>query len=184
MDKKSLIGLLLMGVLLIGYSIFTRPSKELLERQQRVRDSIVMVEAQKRLESEQARNKIDTISQDSAVLPTPEQLSQKRVNELGAFADASGGEEKFYYLENKKVRIKISSKGGRPYSAELKDYKTFDGKPVVLFDGETTHFSLQFFSQDSWCDPFANRHPRSIDCFRGVVWLFARDTLAPLRDPI
>lgn len=147
MDKKSLIGLLLMGVLLIGYSIFTKPSKEVIERNQRIRDSISLVDAQKRLEADQKKNLNDTLSQ-AAATPTPEELSQKRVNELGAFAEASNGEEKFFYLENKKIRIKFTSKGGRPYSAELKDYKTFDGKPLILFDGETTHFSLQFFSQN------------------------------------
>lgn len=147
MDKKSLIGLLLMGVLLVGYSLFTKPSQEVLEKNQRVRDSISLVEAQKRLEAEQKKNQNDTLS-PTAAAPTPEELSQKRVNELGAFADASSGEEKFFYLENKKIRVKFSSKGGRPYSAELKNYKTFDGNPVILFDGETTHFSLQFFSQN------------------------------------
>lgn len=147
MDKKSLIGLLLMGVLLVGYSIFTKPSKEVQERNQRERDSISLVEAQKRLEADQKRNQNDTLSQTAAA-PTPEELSQKRVNELGAFAEASNGDEKFYYLENKKIRIKFTSKGGRPYSAELKDYKTFEGKPLILFDGETTHFNLQFFSQN------------------------------------
>jgi YidC/Oxa1 family membrane protein insertase len=147
MDKKSLIGLLLMGVLLVGYSIFTKPSKEVIERNQRVRDSISLVEAQKRLVAEQIKSQTDTASQ-AAVASTPEELSRKRVNELGAFADASNGEEKFYYLENKKIRIKFTSKGGRPYSAELKDYKTFDGNPLILFDGESTHFNLQFFSQN------------------------------------
>ena len=146
MDKKSLIGLLLMGVLLIGYSIFTRPSKELLEKTRRFNDSIALVEAQKRIEAENLRRN-DTVSQVAAV-PTPGEDSLKRANELGAFADASIGEEKFFYLENKKIRLKFSTRGGRPYSVELKDYKTFDGQPVLLFDGETTHFSLQFFSRN------------------------------------
>jgi YidC/Oxa1 family membrane protein insertase len=147
MDKKSLIGLLLMGVLLIGYSIFTKPSQEETERNQRVRDSITLADAQRRFEAEQKRNLNDTLSQ-AAPAPTEEELNQQKVNELGTFAEASGGEEKFYYLENKKIRIKFSSKGGRPYSAEMKDYKTFEGKPVILFDGETTHFNLQFFTQN------------------------------------
>jgi len=151
MDKKSLIGLLLMGALLIGYSIFTKPSKEVIEKAQREaqreRDSVSLVEARKRVEAEKVINQNDTLSQAAAV-PTAQQDSLSKINEFGAFAQASTGEEKFFYLENKKIRIKISSKGGRPYSAELKDYKTWDHKPLILFDGETTHFSLQFFSQN------------------------------------
>jgi YidC/Oxa1 family membrane protein insertase len=147
MDKKSLIGLLLMGVLLVAYGIFSQPSKEEQARAQRVRDSISLVELQNRLVAEQLRNQADTISA-KATVPTPEELNQKKVNELGSFAEASTGEEKFFYLENKKIRVKFSTRGGRPYSAEMKDYKTFEGKPVVLFDGESTHFNLQFFSQN------------------------------------
>ncbi len=136
-----------MGALLVGYFFFTQPSQEELERNQRVRDSITVVEAQKRLEANQQRSQTDSIAQVAAI-PTPAQDSLNRINELGAFAEASNGEEKFFFLENKKIRIKFTSKGGRPYSAEMKDYKTYDGKPVILFDGETTHFNLQFFSQN------------------------------------
>ncbi|MCX6227537.1 MAG: membrane protein insertase YidC [Bacteroidia bacterium] len=147
MDKKSLIGLLLIGVLLVAIPILNKPSKEVQERNQRINDSIILVEAQRRLEAEQKRRLNDTIAQNT-VTPTPEELNQKKVNELGVFAEASSGEEKFFYLENKKIRIKFSSKGGRPYSAELKDYKTFDGNPLILFDGDSTHFNLQFFTQN------------------------------------
>lgn len=147
MDKKSLIGLVLMGVLLVAYSIFTGPSKEEKERMIRYNDSIARVERQRAIEYQQKKEVADTTAQITATA-TPEQINQQKVNQLGAFADASTGEEKFFFLENKKVRVKFTTKGGRPYSAELKDYKTFDGKPVYLFDGETTHFSLQFFTQN------------------------------------
>ncbi len=149
MDKKSLIGLLLMGVLLIGYSIFTRPSKELLERNQRMNDSIMLVEAQKRIEAERIRTQSDTVAltapEESA---NPEVVAKKKIDEFGAFAEATAGEEQFFYLENKKVKLKFSTKGGRIYSVELKDYKTYDGQPLILFDGESTQFSLQFFTQN------------------------------------
>ena len=131
---------------MVGFALLNQTPKEEKARIQRVNDSIYLVEAQKRLEAEQKRNQHDTLQVAATV--TPGQDSLKRVNELGAFADASNGEEKFFYLENKKIRVKLSTKGGRPYSAELKDYKTSDGKPLILFDGETTHFSLQFFSQN------------------------------------
>jgi len=148
MDKKSLIGLLLMGVLLIAYSIFTKPSKEDIARNQRVRDSIALVEAQKSFEAEKSKVQQDTTQVLSPAVPSEQQDSLNRISEFGAFSTASVGEEAFYILENKKIRVKFSTKGGRPYSAELINYKTYDGKPLILFDGETTHFNLQFFSQN------------------------------------
>jgi YidC/Oxa1 family membrane protein insertase len=147
MDKKSLIGLLLMGVLLIGYSIITKPSKEEIEQLNRERDSIARVEIQNQIEAQRLRAVQDTLALQPAA-PTEEEIQQQRVNELGNFAEAANGQEEFLYLENQKVRLKISTKGGRPYSAELKEYETFDKKPLILFDGETSRFNLNFFAQN------------------------------------
>ena len=73
MDRKSLIGLLLMGVLLVAYGIFSQPSKEERARQARINDSIYL--AQEKLRQEEAR----AISlKDSAALAnpaTPEEIS-------------------------------------------------------------------------------------------------------------
>lgn len=43
MDKRTIIGLVLIGAILIGYSIINRPSKEELAEQKRINDSIVQV---------------------------------------------------------------------------------------------------------------------------------------------
>ena len=59
---------------------------------------------------------------------------------------AATGENEFITLENNKVELKISLKGGRVYSARLKDYKTFDSNPLILFSGDSTVFGFNFFT--------------------------------------
>jgi YidC/Oxa1 family membrane protein insertase len=54
------------------------------------------------------------------------------------------GSEKLITLENDSVRIKLSTHGGRVYSVELKNYKTFDKKPLILFDGDKNSFGFSF----------------------------------------
>ena len=44
MDKNTITGLVLIAILLVGFSIFSRPSKEQLEAQQRYYDSIALVQ--------------------------------------------------------------------------------------------------------------------------------------------
>src|SRR6202012_5353905 len=66
---------------------------------------------------------------DSAILKQP-------------FGAATIGTEKFITLENKELRVKLSTHGGRVYSVELKNYKTFDKKPLILFDGDRNQFGL------------------------------------------
>jgi YidC/Oxa1 family membrane protein insertase len=70
-------------------------------------------------------------------------------NQYGVFAQAASGENEFITLENNKVELKISLKGGRVYSAQLKDYKTFDALPLILFSGDSTVFGFNFFTADN-----------------------------------
>ena len=71
------------------------------------------------------------------------------INQYGAFAQSAIGENEFITLENNKVELKISFKGGRVYSARLKDYKTFDAQPLILFSGDSTVFGFNFFTSDN-----------------------------------
>lgn len=70
-------------------------------------------------------------------------------NQYGAFATAATGENEFITLENNKIELKISTKGGRVYSARLKDYKTYDSLPLILFSGDSTVFGFNFFTVDN-----------------------------------
>jgi YidC/Oxa1 family membrane protein insertase len=71
------------------------------------------------------------------------------IKQYGAFARSAIGENDFITLENSKVELKISLKGGRVYSARLKDYVTYDSLPLVLFSGDSTVFGFNFFTSDN-----------------------------------
>ncbi|HVN58906.1 MAG TPA: membrane protein insertase YidC [Bacteroidales bacterium] len=71
------------------------------------------------------------------------------IKQYGPFSGAATGKNDFITLENDKLELKISLKGGKVYSARLKDYKTFDSKPLVLFDGDSTVFGFNFFTADN-----------------------------------
>jgi len=68
---------------------------------------------------------------DSAILKSP-------------FGAATVGAEKFITLENKELIVKLSTQGGKVYSVELKNFKTFDKKPLIIFEGDHNHFGLNF----------------------------------------
>ena len=67
----------------------------------------------------------------------------------GVFSKASKGINEFITLENNKLKLIISLKGGKVYSATLKDYKTADAKPLILFTGDSTLFGFNFFTTDN-----------------------------------
>lgn len=74
---------------------------------------------------------------------------QADINQYGVFSGAVKGENEFITLENNKIELKISLKGGKVYSARMKDYKTFDAKPLFLFSGDSTVFGFNFFTSDN-----------------------------------
>jgi YidC/Oxa1 family membrane protein insertase len=67
----------------------------------------------------------------------------------GVFASSATGENDFITLENEKLELKISLKGGRVYSARLKEYTTYDSLPLILFSGDSTVFGFKFFTADN-----------------------------------
>lgn len=156
MDRNSIIGLLLIGAILVGYSIFTSPSQEQIEKQKRINDSIAQVESQQKLNVEKA--KAETVNANAVLTETStivadstKQDSAKTTllqQQFGAFANVAEGKNKFYTIENEKLEIKVSAKGGRIYSVRLKDYKTHDSLPLILFSGDSTIQGLDFFAQN------------------------------------
>jgi YidC/Oxa1 family membrane protein insertase len=132
MDRNTFTGLFLIMLILFGSSYFmNRNNKEQLQQQQHA-DSLRKISSAK---TEKIFKATDTAKKaqviDSAVLKTP-------------FGAATIGAEQLTTLENKDLLIKVSNKGGRINSVELKNFKTFDQKPLILFSGDQNHFGLQF----------------------------------------
>lgn len=148
MDKNSIVGLALIFVILVGYSIFMRPSEEQRLQMQRTQDSIALVKAQSaRTEAATTTLPENTLSEREEMMALPDSLRQERLQgEFGPFATAAQGEQRFITLTNNLLTLKISTRGGRPYSVQLKDYTRYDGSPLQLFDGDSTRLGFQFFA--------------------------------------
>jgi YidC/Oxa1 family membrane protein insertase len=76
-------------------------------------------------------------------------LSIADSSRFGAFGASVRGDTGLITLENNKIELKISPKGGRVYSARLKEYRTYDSLPVILFSGDSTIFGLNFYTVDN-----------------------------------
>ena len=130
MDKNTLVGFILIGAVLIGFSIYNRPSQEEMERAKRYQDSIQTVAQQEaaKLEAETAALNSQALTLDSTSL----------------FFGANQGTEQFTTLENNLVKVTFSNKGGRVVSATLKDYKDQKGQPLTLFNEQESVMNFAF----------------------------------------
>ncbi|MGE4288668.1 MAG: membrane protein insertase YidC [Salinivirgaceae bacterium] len=148
MDKNSWIGLVLIVGVLFTWSYFTRPTEQQIAEQRR-QDSIAQVERERNkqelvIENQQKQSPVISANEPGNTANTSDQLNQF----YGEFAPAATGERQFYTVENDLIKLQFSNKGGRIYSAELKNYKKYDGTPLILFSGDSTEFGLNFFAKN------------------------------------
>lgn len=149
MDKNTIIGFVLIAAIIIGFSMLTKPSEEEIAKQARYNDSIALVQ-QAKVEAEIALNKTKTaVVNDSTAVTDTTNASAKITDAFGDFSVAVQGEEKFYTLENKLVKLRFSSKGGRVYSAELKKYRTHDSLPLILFDAKESSMGFTLVTNNN-----------------------------------
>jgi YidC/Oxa1 family membrane protein insertase len=94
---------------------------------------------------------------------TTGQTQPADLNEYGIFASSATGENEFITLENNKIELKISLKGGRVYSARLKEYRTHDSLPLILFSGDSTVFGFNFFTTDNRAVQTNNLYFKPVD---------------------
>ena len=134
MDKNTLLGFVLIGVVVIGFSWLNRPSPEQIELRQRAQDSIAMVESLREQEviRQAQANILPTDTLEGIESDSLRQIALQQ--NFGAFAANVEGTEEFTTISNELMTITLSNKGGRIVSSQLTQYRTHDSLPLYLFE--------------------------------------------------
>ncbi|CAN5216031.1 membrane protein insertase YidC [soil metagenome] len=134
MDKNQLTGLLLISLMVMVYFYFFSPTTP--PPTSPIHQDTIYTERRDGVVEPGRR-------EETILAPSTDTLAQARMRErLGVFADRSEGEERESVLENKDVRITFNNQGGRIKSVLLKNYLTFDKRPLYIFNEESNHISL------------------------------------------
>ena len=138
MDKNTITGLVLIGILLVGFSYLSRPSEEQIAAQKKYYDSIAVVQQQQ--EALKAKTE--------AALANENKGAAAAADSSALFFNAMHGTDSKVSIQNSVAEITFTTKGGRVYSAMLKEYKGQDKtNPVVLFDGDDATMSFNFYNK-------------------------------------
>lgn len=148
MDRNTIVGFVLIGIILFAFSWLSRPSQEELA-QRRQQDSIARVEYAN-MQKEMLQAQQQALQSDSlAKMNLTDSVKNQRLHNLyGAFADAAEGKDSVVSLENDFLLVKFSTKGGQMLSAQLKEYVTHDSLPLMLFGENEAQFGLTFTTSD------------------------------------
>ena len=138
MDRNTITGLVVIALILIGYSYFMSPSKEELKAMH-VRDSIARVEAQRAAALEKERQ---------ADFAAQQQNTETLQAETGAIFKQDSLPVKQYTLENNKIKLHINTKGGCIDYVDLKGYRTHDSLPLILWKDHKSSMGLNFYARN------------------------------------
>ncbi|NEM97520.1 membrane protein insertase YidC [Pontibacter burrus] len=151
MDRNQAIGFGLIAILLLAYSFFFAGTGE-------------------QTPTRQATEQVANVQQT----PTPadaanDSLAQvQRAATLGSFANAATGTASNSTLENQNIRVTINSKGGQVEEVLLKNYKTHQGEPLILFDKESNKTDIAFTTNDGKTIKLSDLYFTASDIIKGT----------------
>ncbi|MFN8276185.1 MAG: membrane protein insertase YidC [Chitinophagales bacterium] len=133
-NSSTLVGTLLMGLLMFGFFYMNN-------QQQPPKPAAKQAAA----DTTAAANAATAAQPDTAIAevtpPTP------AANTL--FEQATTANERSIVLENDKMKVVVNTRGGVVSQVELKDYKTWDKKPLILFNEKSQQLNYQFVGANS-----------------------------------
>ena len=136
MDRNTVIGFVLIGLLLMGMFYFNNKGNAAFQAEQkRMEDSI-----------QKAKPKVDIVKLKADSLRFD---SARREKSVGGLQQAASATEELTTIENEVIKITFTNKGGQPKTVELKNYKTLDGKPVIIQKGDFNKISYDINSGDN-----------------------------------
>ncbi|HMX03371.1 MAG TPA: membrane protein insertase YidC [Chitinophagales bacterium] len=166
MDRNNVIGFVLLGALIIAFffvqSRYADNARVAEAAKQQTEDSI------KRVQDSLAKLELpkETAKQETTISALPDSLKNKmkpeeakrledslaavqRANVFGSFTPVMQGKEEITTLENDKLILKLSNKGGRIVQAEIKDHKNYHGGLVDVIGGDNNRFNYNFYYEDN-----------------------------------
>ena len=132
-DKNSLTGFVLMFLILLIFNFYFLPTNEEISEQK------------EDVKTENNISEPKSINTDKIEL-----TSDEKEKKYGVFSNSAESEFNEYVIENDKIKVIVSNKGGRINSVTIKEgpnkkqYKTYDGNELEIFNSDSSLFNLNF----------------------------------------
>ena len=143
MNKNTIIGFLLIGVIMFGFTWYqSRQYQEQMEAQAQL-DSIARVE-------QMAAMAMDSIKKAQGIV----EETDVKVAVIPAYKDtmltsARMAESSIYRLANDKMEIEFTTRGAQPYSVKLNDYMSYDSTALYLIRPEMSRYDIRLYAGEN-----------------------------------
>ena len=143
MNKNTIIGFVLIGVIMFGFTWYqSRQYKEQMEAQAQL-DSIARVE-------QMAAMAMDSVKKAEGVVET----TDVKVSTMPTYKDSMltasrMGETQYYRLANDKMEIEFTTRGAQPYSVKINDYKSYDSTDLYLIRPDMSRYDIKVYAGEN-----------------------------------
>ncbi len=147
MDKNSIVGFILIGVIFFGFTWYQSNQYQKQREYQAQLDSVARAEQlllQMEKDSIAALNAASAQSNDGAA-----SLARPR-KYLDSLLDSHyTAEAEYVTLSNGKLDLVLTTRGAQPYSARLVEYRTYDSTDLYLVKPEYSDFNIAVFAGEN-----------------------------------
>ena len=145
MNKSNIIGIVLIGVIMFGFTWYQSKQYEKQMEYQAQLDSIARVE-------NLAAMAMDSINRAQGIVE--DNVAGVNVQMMPAYKDsmlteARLAEGEIYKLENDKIQIEFTTKGAQPYSVKIFDYMTYDSTDLYLIKPDHSQYGITVFAGEN-----------------------------------
>ena len=142
MNKSNIIGFVLIGVIMFGFTWYQSKQYNKQMEYQAQLDSIASVE-------QMAAMAIDSIKRAEGLVDDNVTVKTMPVYKDSLLTEARLAEAGIVTLGNDKVQIEFSTRGAQPYSVKINDYKTYDSTDLYLVKPEHSQYGVSVFAGEN-----------------------------------
>ena len=142
MNKNSIIGFVLIGVIMFGFTWYQNKQYQKQAEIQAQLDSIAMVEQMAAMALDSAKIAEGVVAEGVKVLNMPAYKDS-------LLTEARLATEGIYKLSNDKVEIEFTTRGAQIYSAKLNDYKTYDSTDLYLIKPNASQMGISVYAGEN-----------------------------------
>ena len=139
MDRNQIIGFSLIGVLFIVYLQFFGPKT--------TPENATLLDSTKVITQKIAG--VDSVAAPVVEAVDTSAINKENADKYGVFAIGAAGTEEEIVLENKELQVTLSSKGGNVKRVLLKNYTTYNKKPLYLANETNSAIALKLSTVDN-----------------------------------
>ena len=143
MNKSNIIGLILIGLIMFGFTWYQSKQYEKQMEAQAQLDSIARVEQMAAMAMDSMKRAQGILPEDGVKVSTMPMYKDSLLTEA-RLADAS-----FYKLSNDKVEIEFTTRGAQPYSVKINDYKAYDSTDLYLIKPDMSQMGISIFAGEN-----------------------------------